>query len=111
MIPARFLSYGGYQALLSGGGNLYAMDPETNQMEVLLNWVDSGVDPGILADCIGGSQERIWYLTSSEAGMVLGVLQRTAAAGASHAGNAECGRWRQRGRGADGADHGAGGGL
>ena len=74
---SRFLSYGGYQALLSGGGNLYAMDPETNQMEVLLNWVDSGVDPGILADCIGGSQERIWYLTSSEAGMVLGVLQRT----------------------------------
>ena len=76
---SRFLSYGGYGALLSGGGNLYVMDTENNQMETLLNWVDSGVDSGILADCIAGSSDVIWYVTSSETGMQLGSLQRVSA--------------------------------
>lgn len=34
------------KALLSGSGNLYTLDPETGEMETLLGWVDSGVDPG-----------------------------------------------------------------
>lgn len=75
----KFLCYGGYGALLSGGGNLYVMDTENNQMETLLNWVDSGVDSGILADCIAGSPDTIWYVTSDESGMHLGSLQRVAA--------------------------------
>ena len=76
---SKFLSFGGYGALLSGGGNLYVMDTENNQMETLLNWVDSGVDSGILADCIAGSPDVIWYVTSSEEGMQLGSLRRVAA--------------------------------
>lgn len=76
---SRFLSYSGYQALLSGGGNLYAMNTDTNEMEILLNWVDSGVDPGILIDCIAASREKIWYVTSSETGMKLGTLKRVEA--------------------------------
>ena len=78
-----FLSYSGYGALLSGGGNLYVMDTENNQMETLLNWVDSGVDSSILADCIAGSPDTIWYVTSDETGMKLGSLRRVEASALS----------------------------
>lgn len=78
-----FLSYSGYGALLSGGGNLYVMDTENNQMETLLNWVDSGVDSSILADCIAGSPDTIWYVTSNETGMKLGSIRRVEASALS----------------------------
>ena len=76
---SKFLSYSGYGALLSGGGNLYVMDTENNQMTTLLNWVDSGVDSGILADCIAADENTVWYVTSDESGMHLGSLLRVAA--------------------------------
>lgn len=76
---SSFRCFGGYTALLSGGGNLYTMDTETNQMDTLLNWVDSGIDPGTITDCLGVSQDKIWYISSSESGAVLGCLSRVAA--------------------------------
>ncbi len=76
---SRFVAYSGYQALLSGGGNLYAMNPEDSGMETLLNWVDSGVDPGTLTDCAAASAEKLYYVTSQESGTVLGTLTRVAA--------------------------------
>ena len=41
--------------------------------------VDSGVDSSILADCIAGSPDTVWYVTSDETGMQLGSLRRVAA--------------------------------
>ena len=76
---SQFIAYSGYMALLSGGGNLYAMNTDNNEMEILLNWVDSGVYPGILIDCVAADAEKIWYVTSSENGMKLGALKRVEA--------------------------------
>lgn len=47
------------KALLSGGGNLYTLDPETGEMETLLGWVDSGVDPGTITALGALGPERI----------------------------------------------------
>ena len=40
---------------------------------------DSGVDSGILADCIAADENTVWYVTSDESGMHLGSLLRVAA--------------------------------
>lgn len=53
--------YSGWEgkALLSGGGNLYTLDPETGEMETLLGWVDSGVDPGTITALAALGPEQI----------------------------------------------------
>lgn len=53
-------------ALLSGGGNLYTLDTETGEMQVLLNWVDTGVDPETLVDLVALGPEQIEVLTSAQ---------------------------------------------
>ncbi len=79
---SRFSAYAGWgnTVLLSGGGNLYAMDVETREMEVLLNWVDSNVDPGMMMDCIAVSPETIYYSSGyQETGYQLGMLRQVPA--------------------------------
>lgn len=64
-LNCRAFSGWGSVALLSGGGNLYTLDTETGEMQILLNWVDVGVDPLTLVDLVALGPEQIEVVTQS----------------------------------------------
>lgn len=63
----QYRAFGGWgsTALLSGGGNLYTLDTTTGEMQTLLNWVDTGVDPGQIIAATALGQEHIEVITGS----------------------------------------------
>ncbi len=63
-------------ALLSDGGNLYALDMESNAMTAVLDWIDTDVNPETLVSVVAKEQETIYLISSTQEETLLGTLQR-----------------------------------
>lgn len=61
-------------ALLSDGGSLYALDPESTTMSAVLDWIDTDVNPETLVSVAAQNQETIYLLSSTQDGVSLGTL-------------------------------------
>lgn len=71
--------YSGWDStvLLSGGGNLYTLDTETGEMQALLSWIDSDVDPNSILGAAAAGPERIEVVTGDESGVQRALLIQT----------------------------------
>ena len=62
--------------MLSDGGNLYALDMESNAMTAVLDWIDTDVNPETLVSVVAKEQETIYLISSTQEETLLGTLQR-----------------------------------
>jgi ABC-type glycerol-3-phosphate transport system substrate-binding protein len=76
-----YWAYPGWEgaALLSDGMDLYALDPEMETMEAVLDWIDTDINPTAVTSVVSSSRETIYVLLSSEEGASLATLSQVAA--------------------------------